>query len=255
MAGALDEALGRAAARWVGAVQARARAVVAACAGVTLVVLALLPGRLGLNADENAMFSEDVPYFQQRIDVYGAYPLLADPIVVVLDGETVDAAVDGAAALAARLREDPARFPRVFVPGGGPFFEAHGLLYLSADELEEWVDRLVRVQPYLAALSRDPSLRGFFDLLRQASEAVAADELSQVDLSDALERVSAATAAVLAGRPYRLAWSDVILGHTPTPSDRRRFVIVQPRIDFSRVRPAEDTIRGIQEAVAALGLA
>jgi hypothetical protein len=45
------------------------------------------------------------------------------------------------------------------------------LLYLDVPELEEFVDRLAAVQPFLAEVAQDPSVVGLSDLLRKALEA------------------------------------------------------------------------------------
>jgi hopanoid biosynthesis associated RND transporter like protein HpnN len=249
----LDETLGRATLGWVERVQRRPGRVVWAFLAVSAAAIAAAATTLGLDSDENAMFSDDLPFVQQRRDFNRAFPSLVDPIVVVVDGATVDLASDAATALVHRLEGDPSRFASVYQPGGGAFFERNGLLYLSVDELEELVDNLFAMQPYLAELSRDASLRGFLSLLTEAVDAVERGELEGLNLADVLDRVTAAVEARLEGRMRRLSWADVILGRESTPSDRRRFLLVEPRVDFEHLQPAERTLDGLEQVVRELG--
>lgn len=250
----LDDALGRAAAAWVARVQSRAGLVLL---GFTLAAVASLGYALvalGVNTNENDLFSEDLPFFALRDDFYAAFPTLVDPIVIVIDGDTVDLAQDAAERLARRIEQEPAEFGRVYQPGGGAFFEENGFLYLEPDELSELVENLFAVQPFLGELARDPSLRGLFSMLADAVEAQARGDLEGVDLSDVLMRLDEAVEAHLSGHHYRLSWADVIMGRESTPHDRRRFLLVQPVVDFEQLHPAEASLLGLRDLIDELGL-
>jgi uncharacterized protein len=251
---ALDDSLGRSAATWIEFVRVHARWVVLAFLLATAVAGGLSLRHLGLNSDEEALFSQELPFVRLRADFERAFPRFVDPIVVVIDGPTVDETDDAAAALEEHLAQDHAHFASVQRPGGGPFFEKHGLLYLDVKDLEELSDNLAAAQPFLAELSRDDSLRGFFGMLAKAVDAVAEGSYSEVDLPDVLDRVSAAVEAELEGRRQPLSWSEVILGQSDAPKERRRFVLVQPRLDFSQVAPAEGSIVALRKTIHELGL-
>jgi len=250
----LDDLLGRLAARWVGAVQRRAGSTIAAFALSTLAVLAYSFDTLGINTNENDLFSDELPFYALRDDFNRAFPTLVDPIVVVVDGATVDLANDAAEALARRLEREPDRFAKVYRPGGGPFFEQHGFLYLEREELADLLENLFAVQPILAKLSRDAGLPGFLTMLSDSVEASARGDLDSVELDKVLQRVDNTVNAHLAGRSDPLSWSELIMGRDSTPRDRRRFLLVQPVIDFNQLQPAEETLLGLREAVEELGL-
>ncbi len=84
---------------------------------------------LGLNTNENDLFSEDLPYHALRDDFNASFPTLVDPIIVVVDGATVDVAHDAAETLARRIASESERFGRVHRPEGGPFFETQACEY------------------------------------------------------------------------------------------------------------------------------
>jgi hopanoid biosynthesis associated RND transporter like protein HpnN len=250
----LDDRIGRLASRWVEAVQRRAGPVVLLFLLASLGLGAIAARHLGLDSDEDALFSEDVPFAVARREFYDAFPTLVDPLVVVVDAPTRDQADVTAQQLATALRARPDSFRRVYRPGGGPFFERYGLLYLEREKLEDLVEHLITVQPYLAELSRDPSLAGFLELLADASRAAARDELGGVDLTDVYERVGQAMAARLDGRPTPLSWADVILGGSATPQERRRYLLVQPRPDAGLTTPGEAALLELGRVVEDLGL-
>jgi hopanoid biosynthesis associated RND transporter like protein HpnN len=248
----LDKVLGRASFAWVVWVQGHALAVILGFGLATLGIAAYALTHLGLDSGEDSLFSEEVPYFALRREYYDAFPHLVDPIVVVIDAPTRDQADAMANLLTERLRQEPEHFPGAYAPGGGEFFERHGLLYLDEAELEELVEHLVSVQGYLAELSRDPSLTGLATLLAQAGEATASRDLAGLELADVYTRLEQALSAQLEGRPYQLSWADVILGESATRSDRRRYVLVQARIDVAQTTPADESLLRLRELVREL---
>jgi hypothetical protein len=251
---ALDERLGRLAGDLVAGVTARARATVAAFAVGTAALLAFAVSHLGFNTDENELFSGSLPSFERRAEYYRLLPILADPIVVVLDGATVDLAERAAADLGARLATRTDLYARVHRPDGGAFIEEHGLLYLPDRELEALLDNLVSLQPYLAELSRDPSLRGFLELLADASGAAARGEFDGVELAGVFERIEASATDLLAGDAVPLSWAEVLNESDPGRRGRRRFLILEPIVDFSRLSPAEPNLLEVRRAASELGL-
>ena len=250
----LDDSLGRAACAWVEGVQRRPVHVVAAIGAVTVALFAYALTSLGLHTNENDLFSDELRFFALREDFYASFPNLVDPVVVVVDGDTADLAHSAAERLADRLRRDPERFAAVYQPTSGEFFEENGLLYLELHELDELLDNLFAVQPHLSALSRDMSLHGFLRMLGKAADARASGQLEDFDLTDVFERVDDVIAGNLDGRPRSLSWADVITGRVSTRRDRRRFLLVQPVVDYRDLEPAEVTLLGLHAIVADLGL-
>jgi hopanoid biosynthesis associated RND transporter like protein HpnN len=238
----------------VDAVARRPRLVVLASVLSCAALLPLVAARLGLNSDEEALFSAAASYTEPRNDFRKAFPSLLNPIVVVVDGNTVDVAEAAAARLAERLRSEPASFPRVHEPEGGGFFESHGLLYLEPDELETLLDRLVEAQPTLGTLNRDTTLRGFASVLRDAADAVGSGELPHLELVEVFDAVARVTRSHVAGDPRPLSWDSLLFGDGFSDLGRRRLLLVQPQVDYGALRPAGETLDALRLAVAELGL-
>ena len=253
MISTLDEALGRGAATWVARVTRRPRATALGVLGLSILLLALSLDGLGVNTNENDLFSDRLPFYALREDFNRSFPSMVDPLLVVVDGATVDLAHHAAGRLARHLEEQPAYFARVEQPDSGPFFDRHAFLYLEGPELEDLVDNLFTVQPYLAELSQDTSLRGFLGMLSQAVDASIAGELEGVNLEDVIDRLGDVAQAHLDGAGYQLSWADVITGRDSTPRDRRRFLLVEPVVDFSELAPAEPSLLALRASIEALG--
>jgi len=248
----LESVLGRTLGRWLGAVDRHAGWVVVGALLLSAMSLHYTARHLGIDSDHASMLSKDLPFRALRAEFHRQFPPLADPILLVVDGDTPGRAQDAAEALAARLRREP-DLASVFVPGGGPFFEKHGLLYLTREQLEELSDHLVQVQPYLAELSRDGSLRGYVGILGEAVDATAHAGDAGVGLAGVLDHLSEAFEAAIAGRRHRLSWTDLILGRDSGPDERRRFLMVEPRVDYAAYQPAAAPIAAMRSAIGELG--
>lgn len=250
----LESTLGGWLGSWLEFVRGHARAIVALAVVGTAASLAYTVTHLGIDSDDASMLSDELPFRALRNDFHRQFPPLADPILIVIDGETPGRAQDAATTLAHRLREHPDAITSVFVPGGGEFFERHGLLYLPPDELDELATHLTEVQPYLAELSRDGSLRGYVNVLGDAAEAVTPSTERGLDLVTVLTHLAEAFEANVEGRSHSLSWTDLILGRPSTPEDRRRLVMVEPVVDYEAYQPAGPAIETIRATLVELGL-
>ncbi|MGI9431810.1 MAG: MMPL family transporter, partial [Myxococcota bacterium] len=220
------------------------------------VVLSALSGwgvvaHLGVSSETDDIFDASLPFRERRDALYRAFPMLEDPVLVVVDAPSDTRARAAVRWLAAELRADPERFRDVFVPGDGEFFEKNGLLYLEPDALEELVDDLALAQPFLAELSRDRSLRGLFDLLSRAVEL--SPQLGGFELDRVLGHVGEAVQGAALFRATPTRFDDLVLGRRGTDGGGRRFLMVQPRPDFSDFVPARPGMLRLREILPEIG--
>jgi predicted exporter len=123
--------------------------------------------RLRVHVDTVSMFDTELPHLERWYAFAERYPLLAEPLIVVVDGPP-GLAAPASGALAEAMRARPDLFAEVRAPRANAFLERHGLLYLESEDLAALADRLIEVQPAIAALDQDPTLPGLFRLLEQA---------------------------------------------------------------------------------------
>ncbi len=249
----LSENLGRLLGAWVAFVGRHAWLVLAAALLFGAGTLRYTVGHLGMITSTADMLSPDLRFLKTHRAFVKAFPQLKDTIVVVIDGRTPDLAADARRRLAEALERRKEIFKSVYTPGDEPFFRKNGLLYLSVDELETLADRIAAIQPLLAELVRRPDVAGFFTLLTDALDAPAHG--LEIDLAPVFRPVSEALQSVLAGRFYRLSWMTLMDGGTQDTAGRKRvFIILQPRLDYSRLLPGKLAMQTVRYTAAALGL-
>jgi uncharacterized protein len=233
--------------RWA-AIVALLGAVIAIASGY------IVATRFGINSDISAMISPDLDWRQREIEMTAAFPQNDNLLVVVIDGATADLADDAARRLAEALARHPDRFRSVRRPDAGPYFAKEGLLFLSRDELQALSDQLIAAQPLIGALTVDPSLRGLFDVLGQVMDGVARGDATLDKVEPSLAAIAATAQGVAAGKPAPLSWQRLLTGRAPLPRELRRFILVQPELDYAAMSPGAAASEEVRAIAAQLGL-
>jgi len=205
---------------------------------------------LSVDTDTEKLISAELPWRQREAEFDRAFPQRVDLIAIVIDGESADQAEDAAAALTENLSQHPEIFKSVRRPDGGSFFLKNGLLFLSTQEVRDVSEQLIAAQPLLGTLVADPSLRGVFGAIDLALQGVEHGDITLESLASPLSALADTTGAALSGHPRPLSWQSLLTGQKAQKRELRRFVLVQPRLDFSALRRgarAEDTIRSFAE--------
>ena len=249
-----DEAVGRAAGRWVALVSRRPVWTLLAAALLTALLGSYAAGHLGVNADPDAMISSDLPFRAREREFHREFLTAWDEMLVLVEGQSASEAGKAADRLAERLASHTDLFAGVQVVGGGEFFRRNALLYLDVPELEHLTDRLAAVQPFLAGIARDPSARGVADLLRRAVVASRNGVDVGLDLPAALDRVTTAVEAAVERRPAPDPWGDALIGGSLSEDARHRVISIRANSEFDQLLFAEPAIRAIREAARALEL-
>ncbi len=236
---------------WVDIVRRGAGHFVLGAIGITVFSAVYVASNLGLNTSTTDMISAEVPFRQTYRAYKSAFPVLSDNIVVVISGDSAEAAEAAAGTLAERLEGETELFEFVYPPDA--FFQRHGLLYLDPDALFDLIDQLAAAEPLLADLSADQSLRGLFGVLGLALSSRGQGELVAAELDPVLEAVAETVEAQIAGRPSELSWRGLIFGSTRDSARNHRFILARPHLDFTSLRPARqamDRIRSLARAEA-----
>lgn len=230
--------------------------------GLTLLVALAVTGWLGwytaahfaINTDMTEMVSDDLPFRRVRIEQDRAFPGQRETLVVVVESDAPEMARTFQQRLAERLRALPPEsgLVSVFAPGADEFFRRNGILLRDLEQVEETVDNLAGVQPFLAPLAEELSLPSLLSTLGDFL-VVGGEELED---QETLPRLFAAMdktmKAALEGELDYLSWQELMRGGEDADEPAREFVVVRPRLDYSRLNPgreAMDTVRAEAEAV------
>ena len=256
-----------------------APAVLAVAFALAFLAVRYTAHNISMNTDTEHMLSAELSWRKLDQEYERLFPQYDNNILIVLEAATPDQAGDAASLLYERLQAERDLFEFVYYPNALPVFRESGLLYLDSAELQDLSDNLAEVQPFLARLARDPTLRGLFDVLGDALDA--AGDGDEVDIEPVLTRINAALEALRDGRPYRLSWQQLMSGdgddggNSDTDGGRdgddrngagggrdgagdtryREFILTQPKLDYAGFFPATPAIDSIRGAYDELGIA
>ena len=202
---------------------------------------------LGINTNTTEMLAADVPFQEAREHYKKIFPQNTDSILLVVEANTPEMAYAAVKNLDVRLRKMPEHIKSVYAPFGGSFFEKNALLYLDLPELEQLAESVADSKPFIEELIRDRSLHGLFAML---SDSYHKTHWSNEPLLDSLfRRMAESIQSSLAGLDYVLAWHSVILKQDLNASRTRRFIFVQPQLDYQKLLPAETALQAIRRII------
>lgn len=210
-------------------------------------------GHFNINTNSEELISADVGWRQREIAFDSKFPGETGLIAVVIDGETPELAEDAADQLSRRLT-DKFLFRSVRRPDGGDFFNHNGLLFLSTNEVQDTVNQLFKAQPFLGPLAADPTIRGILDGLGTALMGVDNGQAQLADLAKPLSLFADSFSAAAAGKVQYVSWRAMMTGQQPRPEEIRRFIEVQPNLDFNALEPGLKASTAIRDGVQWLGL-
>jgi hypothetical protein len=205
-----------------------------------------LSRHIAIDTDSAKLISDKIDWRQRDAAFAAAFPQNDDQTVIVIDAPTAELAEGAAASLTKALLAKPELFKTVRRPDGGAFFNQNGLLFLPQQDVETAMNQLIAGQPLLGSLAADPSLRGLMNTLSTYLLGVQEGAAKLDDLAPPLTALSETLQSVTAGKPMPLSWRRLVTGAAPDPRELRRFIQVQPVLDFTALSPgaaASDVIR------------
>jgi hopanoid biosynthesis associated RND transporter like protein HpnN len=207
-----------------------------------------------ITTDSNKLLSSSLPWRQQERALDRAFPWRVDQIIAVVDGTTPEAAEEAADTLANDLSRHADVIRTVSRLEGDEFFARNGILFRSLDEVRRDANDLIGAQPFLGTLSADPTLRGVLRTLSQSIEGLRLGKTKLEDLRPALTAIADALETLSSGKHPVFSWRKLITGRTPEASELRRFINIQPVLDFDDLQPGRKATAAIREAASRLGL-
>jgi hopanoid biosynthesis associated RND transporter like protein HpnN len=222
-------------------------------------VAAILAGvyisrHLAINTDSGKLLSSSLPWRQQENRLNQLFPQRTDLMIVVIDATTPEAADEAADALVGALANRPDVVRTVYRPDGGEFFARNGVLFLSAADVRRNMDQLIKAEPFLGTLAADPTLRGILGAVSQSLEGVRLKKTTLEDMKPAVSAIAGALERVEQGQHPLFSWRTLISGREPERSDLRRFVNIQPVLDYGALEPGGQATKAVRATIAKLGL-
>ena len=203
--------------------------------------------------DIKQLFPAELPWAQRAYDLIGAFP--QHDVLVVVDAPSPELTDQASAKLTAALAADTAHFKTVQQPQGGSFFARNGLLFLPTGDLQRMAGEMSGAGPLIGALAADPSLRGALGALSQGLMGVANGAYALDALNRPMQMAGDAADAALHNRPAHFSWRELASGKTAMPEELRRFIEIEPVLDFNALQPGLAATQAIADAAERLNLA
>src|SRR5437763_6621480 len=203
--------------------------------------------------DIKQLFPTELPWTQRAYDFIGTFP--QHDVLVIVDAPTAESADRAAAKLTAALSADTAHFKAVQQPQGGAFFARNGLLFLASDELRRMAGEMGGAGPLIGTLAADPSLRGALGALAQGLMGVANGAYGLDALTRPMQMAGDTVDAALHNRPAHFSWRELASGRAATPEELRRFIEIEPVLDFNALQPGLAATQALTDAAQRLDLA
>ena len=222
---------------------------------LTLLSVVYAANHFGINTDINTLISQDLPWRQRELSFEKAFPQHLRSILIVVDAPTPELTTEATSALVERLQSNKELFESVAQPGGGEFFRKNGLLFLPTEETEKIAGQLTQAEPLIAQLATDPSLRGLIEVLQMGLTGVELEKITLDGMVRPLTMTADTVDAVMANKPVHFSWQELLAGEGGGDANsKRKFIDVQPKLDFTALQPGEAASDAIRRAVADLKL-
>ncbi len=219
-----------------------------ACVVVGAVLAALYAVMtMSVSTQTTDLIDADVPYRQASLEYRAAFGRSADKIVAVIDAESAEEADMAASRLLQALRDRETAFESIEAPAFDPFFLRNGLLYRSAETLEQTVDLLAEAQGFLSSVAQEPNLKGLFDPLIAAAEAAERGDIDPEDVTPILTALAESARSQAQGAPLALPWSQVF--SRGAAESAQRFILVTPKLAKTRIGRAKAALAAFDEAM------
>ena len=207
-----------------------------------------------MTTETSALLSPELPWRVRQAQFDAAFPPDSSNIVVVVDGLTPELSEAAAAKLAAALSTQSTLFRAIQRPDSGPFWAHNGLLFASIQEVKTAIAELLKSQPLLGSMASDPSLRGLTNTLSLAMRGLNDGQVSPEQLRAPIRSLSDALQSLSDGRPSFFSWRTLICGHEPDKRELRRFILVDPVLDFTQLQPGQLPLDAIRTTAKRLQL-
>ncbi|GJD81813.1 MMPL family transporter [Methylobacterium gregans] len=229
--------------------------VLALAALLTVASVGLAAHLFRINTDVERLIDPNEPWRQDEIAYEKAFPQRTNTVVAVIDGQTPEQAEEAATALVQALSVHKNLIETVYRPDGGPFYDKNGLLLMSQQELQKTTEQLVQQQGLLGPLAADPSLRGVMRVLTLGARGVKSGDAKLEDLEKPMGQIDSVLQKVLKGEPARLSWQMLLSGGETRTTDLRKFVMIQPVLDFNALQPGYHATKLIRNVAKELKIA
>ncbi len=229
--------------RWVEFTERYSTGVVVGIFILTIFSILFIKENLGMSTSTKNMLSEELPWRQLDLEDEKLFPQFLNNILIVIDANTPDQAIDSANEIFSVLNRDSKYINDIYYPSSLPYFQQSAFLFLDLDELQDLADRLAAIQPFLGTLMQDKNLRGLFNMLSDALTAKQDGE--DIDIKPLLEEIN----RVFQNDDYYISWQKLMNADADKEPPYREFIVVQVNDINDDILPGEKVLTQIRSVI------
>ncbi len=216
---------------------------------LTIAAVFYIKDNLDMSTSTTDMLSKDLHWRKLDIEYEKLFPQFNDNILVVVEAKTPDQASDTAELLYSEFENNSAFFNDIYYPSLLPYFRQSAFLFLELDELQDLSDRLATIQPFLGTLIEDLNLRGLFNMLADAIQAIQDGE--DIDIKPLLIEINQA----LDDENHQVSWQRLMNPDDEIEDVYREFIVLQTKDNSTSLLPDEDIIEHVRATIESVKLA
>ncbi len=232
-------------ANWTAWVVNHARAVLAAILISTLGAAWVAITQFEMNSDTSRLIRQDTDWKRVNTEFLDTFPQYNRNTFVVISGEQPDKVAQVTSKLSADIRAREDVFQNVYSPGTTSFADAHALLYLDPETLNDTVSKLADAQPFLTAIAEDNSLRSALQLI---IDALGSDEELPAGFVQMTDALTMAAERALEGNEKPISWRDELF-RVAEGKTFYQVIFVQGQQNFGEDLPDAEIIRALETII------
>ncbi len=206
---------------------------------------------LSINTDTTDMVAANAPFQRNLHNYEKAFSQELHTLLLVVESDTPELTKAATKRLGRLLSADKTNFETVYQPNESEFFHKNGLLYLETNDLQTLSTNLSQAQSFIGRISQEPNLTGFFSIFDDALNTSNKDQAVPIDLPALIDKVSFALHKSISGENNLLSWESLIADNKlSSHSGNKGFITVLPKFDYTQIRPAENAINAVRNAIA-----
>lgn len=237
---------------WIAFVEQASIWIVLLIIALTAIAFNYTVNNLGMNTGTKDMLSPELSWRQLDLEYERHFPQFTDNILVVVEANTPDQALDAADLFYRQLLNETTLFKSVYYPNALSIFKESALLFLDIEELQDLADNLAEIQPFLSRLTDDQSLRGLFSMLSEALDAL--EEGEKINIAPMLNQINLTIDAALQQKAHRMSWHNLMSGKDDTNDIHREFILLQPNLEYGELFPAKASIERLRQLTEELAI-
>jgi len=208
-------------------------------------------GHLSIDTDTTDMVAPNAPFQRNLRNYEKAFSQDMHTMLLVVESDTPELTKAATKRLGRLLSADKVNFETIYEPSENEFFHQNGLLYLENKDLQSLSTHLSQAQSFIGRISQEPNLSGFFSIFNDALSTANKDQAVPIDLPALIDKVSLSLHKTLNGENNLLSWESLITDNKLSQhAVNKGFITVSPKFDYTQIRPAENAINAIHNAIA-----